>query len=85
MNQRHFLGPLDQRAICLVRPDDLGELDLAAEGFEGQSAAIAVLYASGRNDQCPQQSERVDDHVPFAAGDFFSPRRSHVARLVRSF
>lgn len=79
-----FLGPLDQRAIRLVGPDDLGEFDLVVEGFKRQSTAIAVLHASGRNDQCPEQPERVHDHVPFAADDLFFPRRSRVARLVRS-
>ena len=78
------LSPLDQRAIRLVGPDDLGEFDLAVEGFERQSTAIAVLHASGRNDQRPHEPERVHDHVPFAAGDLFFPRRSRVARLVRS-
>src|SRR5688572_20101165 len=78
-----FVCPLDQRFVCLVGPQNFRPLDLAAKHFQRQSATVAILHASRRNDQRPQESERIDDHVPLAAGHLFFPRRSRVARLAR--
>jgi hypothetical protein len=36
--------------------------------------------AGGRDRHCPDQTAGVDQQVPLAAGDFFSPRRSRGRR-----
>jgi hypothetical protein len=66
-----------------VHPNAFGEFDVPAKLRERRLGPLSVLHRRGGNHQRPDQAERIDDHVPFAAVDFFSPRRSLGARLVR--
>jgi hypothetical protein len=66
-----------------VHPNQFGELDVPAKLRERRLCPLSVLHRRGRNHQRPDQPERIDDYVPLAAADFFSPRRSLLARLAR--
>lgn len=57
---------------------------MTTEHFPYQASPVAVLHASRRDDQRPQQSQRVDHDVSLASHHLFSPRRSHVSHLARS-
>jgi hypothetical protein len=58
-------------------------LHVPPEFDQGVATAIAILDRGRGDDQGPEQAERVDDDVSFTTDDFFSPRRSRAARLVR--
>src|ERR1700682_241041 len=77
-------GPSRRGLIRPVGPEDTRELDMSPEHFESELAAVAVLNVGGRDNQCPDQTECINDEMPFAADDFFSPHRSHAVRLARS-
>lgn len=76
--------PRDQGCVGPVDPNDFGKADVTPHQFQHQSAAVAVVDVRGRDDQRPDESQLVSRDVPFAAGDFFSPRRNREVRLVRS-
>ena len=75
--------PRNNRSIRGVRPDELGEFNVPVKLRERRLGPFSVLHRRRRNHQSPDQPERIDDHVPLAAADFFSPRRSLSARLAR--
>ena len=75
--------PRNDGSIRGVHPDEFGEFDLPAKLGECRLGPFRVLDRRGRDHQSPDQSQRVNDHVPLAAADFFSLRRSLWARLAR--
>jgi hypothetical protein len=75
--------PRNNGAIRGVHPNEFGEFDVSAKLRERRLGPFSVLHRRRRNHQRPDQPERIDDHVPLAAVDFFSPRRSLWARLAR--
>ena len=62
----------------------LGELDDPPKFPQRVFRAVSILDISRRNDQRPQQAQRIHDNVPLSTGYLFFPRRSREARLVRS-
>src|SRR4029077_4195049 len=66
-----------------VGPEDARELDVLPEPIQSQLATVAVLKVGRSDDRGPHQAECVNDEMPFAADDFFSPHRNRGARLVR--
>ena len=77
--------PRDNRPISGIHPDDFGEFHLPAKLGECCFGALGILYGRGCNHQSPDQAERINYDVPFAAGDFFFQRRSPSAHLARWF
>jgi hypothetical protein len=77
-------SPISGGLVRSVGPEDFGKLDPFAEPFQHEFAAVAILHRGWRDDQRPQQAERVNDDVSLASDDLFFPRRSLSARLARS-
>src|SRR6202158_3057755 len=78
-------SPRDHGPIGGIDPNALGEFHLPAQLGECFFGAFGILHRRGSDHQCPDQAERINHNMPFAAGDFFSPRRSLSARLAPWF
>ena len=62
--------PLDQRpSISAIGPDEAQPGKLMPEAFQHLRGPSAVLHTGGRDDHGQNQSERVDENMPFAAFD----------------
>lgn len=75
--------PRDQSRVGRIHPDDLGKADVSAQLFQNQPPAVTVLNAGRRDDQRPDEPQRVGRQMPFASVDFFFRRRSRAARPAR--
>src|SRR5918996_5588099 len=65
-------GPVDQGpSIGAIGPDAAQPGKLMPEDFQHLLGPVAVLHAGGRDDDGQDQSERVDEEMPFAAFDLF--------------
>src|SRR5262245_7928110 len=74
--------PIDDGRIRPVGPDHRQPRERGQAGEDGPGP-VPVLHAGRQDRQPPDQAERVNDDVPLAAGDLFSPRRSPWGRRPR--
>ena len=75
--------PGGERAVDRVGPDHSQSGQRAGRPPEDRLGPVPVLDVSRKDRQTPQQSEGVNQKVPLAAADFFSPRRSPWGRRPR--
>ena len=66
-------SPRHYRPIGRIHSDDFGKLHLTTELGQGLFGAFGILDRSGRDDQRPQQAQRINDDMPLATVDFFFP------------
>src|SRR5215831_1787271 len=78
-------SPRNHGPIGGIDPNHFGEFHLPAKLGKCFFAAFGILHRRGSDYQRPDQTERINDNVALAAGDFFSPRRSLSARLAPWF
>jgi len=78
-------GPRNDRAIGGIDPDHFREFHLTAKLRQRFLSARSILHRRRCDHQSPDQAEGINNDMPLAAGDFFSPRRSPLARLVPWF
>jgi hypothetical protein len=76
--------PGGQRAVDRVGPDQGQSRQCTSRPPENLLGPIPVLHVGRQDGQAPEQAEGVNQKVPLAAGDFFSPRRSLWVRRPRS-
>ena len=72
------------RRLRPVRPNHLQAGQQPTHPLQQSLGTVAVLDIRRQDRQAPNQTERVNQHMPLAAADFFSPRRSpwdHPLRL----
>ena len=72
-----LLGPVDQRpGVPAVGPDHPQTREAALGRQQQILGPITVLLARRGDDHGQQQPQHVNQHMPLAAVDFFSPRRT---------
>ena len=76
--------PVGQRAVVGIGPDARQPRQPGTDPLEHFDRPIPVRWRCGQDRQPPDQPQRVNQHMPLAAGDFFSPRRIPWGRRLRS-